>query len=444
MHRRYISAGLALLLGAPCVSAQAAAQDELTAMRRQLDELKRGYDDMRKDYEARIRKLEHRLAASESGARERTASAPPVTAPAPVSAAASSAFNPALSLILDGKYGKFSRDPETYAIPGFALVADTTPGQRGLALGESELVMSANIDDKFYGQVTAALAPEGGVEVEEAYVQTLGLPAGLTARAGRFFSGVGYANAQHPHAWDFVDAALPYRALLGGQFGDDGAQLKWVLPTDLFVELGAELFRGDGFPAGGAAHAGTGARSLFAHVGGDVGASNSWRAGLARLSTRARERETGATPDMFSGESDVTIADVVWKWAPNGNPAQTNFKLQGEYFRRDESGAFNAAPYAGRQRGWYVQGVYQFMPRWRVGLRYDQVKAGDVDPVFVGTVLDGAGHTPKRTSAMLDYSNSEYSRFRLQYNRDESQPEVDHQWYVQYIMSLGAHGAHQY
>ena len=45
---------------------------------------------------------------------------------------------------------------------------------------------------------------------------------------------------------------------------------------------------------------------------------------------------------------------------------------------------------------------------------------------------------------MLDYSNSEFSRLRLQYNRDESQPQIDHQWLLQYTMSLGAHGAHRF
>ena len=37
----------------------------------------------------------------------------------------SNAFNPAVSLILSGTYGQFSQDPVGYAIPGFALGADT-------------------------------------------------------------------------------------------------------------------------------------------------------------------------------------------------------------------------------------------------------------------------------------------------------------------------------
>ena len=40
----------------------------------------------------------------------------------------------------------------------------------------------------------------------------------------------------------------------------------------------------------------------------------------------------------FTGTSQLAIADFVWKWAPNGNAQDTNFKLQGEYFWRREHG----------------------------------------------------------------------------------------------------------
>ena len=51
--------------------------------------------------------------------------------------------------------------------------------------------------------------------------------------------------------------------------------------------------------------------------------------------------------------------------------------------------------------------------------------------------------TPKRISAMVDWSPSEFSRFRLQFNQDKSQIGItDNQVYLQYILSLGTHGAH--
>jgi len=53
-------------------------------------------------------------------------------------------------------------------------------------------------------------------------------------------------------------------------------------------------------------------------------------------------------------------------------------------------------------------------------------------------------HDPSRVSVMGDFSNSEFSRLRLQFNRDHSRPEIDNQIVFQYLMSLGAHGAHRF
>jgi hypothetical protein len=369
-----------------------------------------------------------------------------------------------------------SQDPANYRIGGFLPNGgEIGPGQRGVSLGESELVVAANIDPYWRGQFTLAVTPENTVAVEEAFVQSLGLGNGLTLKAGRLYSGVGYLNERHAHTWDFVDAPLAYQAFFGGQFKDDSVQLKWLAPTDLFVELGAEVGRGSNFPASNRAKNGSGSATLFAHLGGDVGTSHSWRAGLSLLRTSPQGRayddidSTGAgVSDSFSGNSRLEIADLVWKWAPNGNPVYTNLKLQGEYFRRTEDGALacnDADPtapsnctgglsdsYRSSQSGYYIQGVYQFMPRWRVGLRTERLDSGAAS---IGLIDNGSlaaadlpaftAYRPSKNSLMFDYSASEFSRFRLQFAQDKSRPEAtDNQMFLQYQMSLGAHGAHKY
>ena len=46
---------------------------------------------------------------------------------------------------------------------------------------------------------------------------------------------------------------------------------------------------------------------------------------------------------------------------------------------------------------------------------------------------------------MLDYSPSEFSRLRLQLARDRAREGAsDNQLFLQYQMSLGAHGAHAF
>ena len=109
---------------------------------------------------------------------------------------------------------------------------DIAPAKRGFGLGESELGLSANVDDKIFGNLIFSLAPENTIEVEEAYGVLTASPYGLVPKFGRFFSGIGYLNEQHQHVWDFHDAPLAYQAFLGGQFRSDGLQLKWVAPTD--------------------------------------------------------------------------------------------------------------------------------------------------------------------------------------------------------------------
>jgi len=377
----------------------------------------------------------------------------PVAAEAGGSPAAN-AFNPALSAILTGNYWGYTRSPDGYALPGFQLGGEAGLANEGLSLAESELSLSANVDPTFYGKLTVALATaeEGTeVEIEEAYGEAMGLPAGLGLRFGRFFSAVGYLNELHAHAWDFADPPLAYRAFLGQQLFDDGLQMRWVVPADLFVEVGGEALRGRAFPGG--SNGGTpGTWDLFLHLGGDVGVSQSWRLGLAHLRANVDARESTFGPAAsFAGDSDLTVVDLVWKWARHGDPTLRNALFQTAYFRRQESGTVTvdgaSGGYHGTQQGVYAQAVYQFWPRWRAGVRYDRLWANDPggDPaVLAAAGLESNGHDPERATVMADFSPSEFSRLRLQYDWDRSRPETDHQWVVQYILSLGAHGAHSF
>jgi hypothetical protein len=314
------------------------------------------------------------------------------------------------------------------------------------------------VDPWFRGVATFAFAPEDGVGVEEAYVQTTALGRGLTAKAGRFLSGVGYLNGQHRHTWDFADAPLAYQAMLGGQYRDDGLQLTWLAPTDRFLQLRAEVARGAGFPGNDAAGNGIGMAALAAHTGGDIGDSHSWRAGLSVLRTRASSQELAGSDaagndilNAFTGNSRVWIADAVWRWAPGGNPRQRNFKLQAEYLqsRRDGSmvvdteGAAAPGSYRATQSGWYLQGVYQFMPRWKVGARTERLSAGSPDFGPNNALVGSQGGTPRKNTLLLEHAPSEFSRLRLQLAQDRARAGAsDLQWLLLYQMSLGAHGAH--
>jgi len=374
---------------------------------------------------------------------------------------AENAFNPAFSLILSGVYGSVQRDP---AMPATGFAMNPNSGhEQGFNLGESEMGVSANIDPQFRGVATLALDPAGGISVENAFVQTTSLGEGLNLKFGRFFSGLGYLNEVHAHAWDFVDQPLVYAVLWENQLAEDGVQFKWLAPTETFIELGAEVGKGRGFPGTERAKNGSGAGILFMHVGDDIGIEQSWRAGASLHRTRRVDAKSVVVSDLsgtpvtnlFSGDSQTVGLDLVWKYAPNGNLRERYLKVQGEYFRRKQSGdlTYDTAgvntpdSYAVTQSGFYLQSVYQFMPHWRIGARYDRLDPGvaQVGALNTGNVISDYAFTPTRTTLMLDYSPSEFSRLRAQLAHDQSrQGLADNQFFLQYIMSLGAHGAHRY
>ncbi|PKO33925.1 MAG: hypothetical protein CVU34_09760 [Betaproteobacteria bacterium HGW-Betaproteobacteria-7] len=456
------------------VSLPALAGDpDLQALRAEIGQMKAAY-------EQRIAALEARLQSAEQQQIRTQSAAAVEVPPASQAAAPASGFNPQVSLILQGQY-KNMKDVAERGITGFVPAgghdhaADGIEGisKRGFSVDHTELVLAANIDPYWRGQAILA-ALDGEVEVEEAWFQSLAIGHGIGLKGGRLRSGLGYLNEQHPHAWDFADSPLMYRALFGehGSYTQDGLQLKWLAPTPVFLEIGAEIGRGANFPGSERNKNGAGAGALFAHIGDDMGLEHSWRAGVSYLRTRAKEREAhfadingSEAVGAFDGRSSTWVADFVWKWAPNGNPKYRNFKLQTEYFQRREKGdlscfdeelAGNACDplaagdsvtsrYKTRQSGWYAQGVFQFSPNWRAGLRYEQLDSGSRNFGANAANLIVDSYRPKKTTAMADYSWSEFSRLRLQYAHDQSMRGLtDHQWTLQYIMSLGAHGAHKF
>ena len=443
--------------------AAAQAADDVAALRAEIAALKA-------EYAQRVTALETRIDQLETSATV-AAVAAPVESPPPVSSAparTSSAFNPSISVILAGNYADLSQDPGDFNFAGFMPSGgEIGPGDRSFNLGESEVTFAASVDPYFTAALTMALSPEGEIGVEEAFARTTSLPAGFSVKGGRFFSGFGYLNEIHAHAWDFVDQPLVYQAFYGGQYGQDGVQVKCLAPTDLFLEFGAETGNGGEFPGTRPSRNGLNGATLFTHVGGDLGDSIGWRAGLSWMDLDAEDRgyedvnsAGNAVVNSFTGSSETWIADATLKWTPASSTRRQALKLQAEYMRRSEDGSLAydvegaglSDSYRGRQDGWYVQGVYQFNPRWRFGLRYDELDSGSTR---IGLVQSGdllasdfpllLPASPSRITTMIDFSPSEFSRLRAQYAWDDSRDaETDRQLLLQYIYALGAHGVHKF
>jgi len=334
-------------------------------------------------------------------------------------------------------------------------------GQRdqGLGLGHSDVSINGPIGHRFEAQATAAahtLDRKLEVELEEAWVQTRALPAGLQVRAGRFASQLGYLNEQHPHTDDFVQRPLLHRAFLGGHWTDDGMRINWTAPTDLYVRLGLEAFRGRRLVEETASSRRPGAVVLSGRLGSDIGLSQSWQAGLSLLHNRREaalesgedaeegheeghaEGHTHGHGAAFSGRR-MWLAELVWKWAPDGNNREKQVRVAYEHALVEGLDRF--ASDSDRHQASYLSVVWRFAPGWETGLRADllRVRQPHEDHFDDGRLREAA--------LMLAYKPSHAQTLRLQFTRQHDRggfPTATHSVQIQYILNVGAHAAHAF
>lgn len=460
------------------------ADDDLTTLRAEIAQLKQAY-------EQRIAALEERL--------NEVATTP---APAPVATAsagqvsAGSDFNPRISLTLDGVYfsdNKKGGSVEMYEnIDGINHSHDHEGHdhgglERGFNLRETELGFSATVSPHFDATAMMTVSSEGDVELEEAYFDTRSLPYGLQIRGGKFLSGIGYLNAQHPHAWDFVDQNLPYRTLLGDHgLLDTGLRLIWLPKTgDWYTQLGVELLQGneqtfatsgedtptaraDGNPLAGAAagdlsssKSGPRLTTLFAKFGPDLGNNHALQFGgwLAHSTQHQEvhdhtEEDSGSLVHALEGKGRAWGLDAVYKYDAGGYGGKGDFKLVGEYLRLNkdlkiafhENGALVGQKRDFTQDGLVVQGTYGFLPHWQAGVRYDVTGLTNTLDGPAGNIWDK--NKSDRWTVALTRQIDHFSLLRLQVSRAnlwvEGAEEKVNQLFLQYQHSLGAHGAHSF
>ena len=394
---------------------------------------------------AELDQIKATQAAAPEAASADTASAEPTAAP---SGANGNAFNPAISIVLNGAYAHNSLDPARFYRSGFPLAGAAGPPKQGLSIAESEVTLYANIDEKFFGQLILTASNDHGqdhVGVENAFIETTSLPNGFGVRAGRFFSDIGYLNSHHAHTDNFYDRPLAYQAFLGGQYGDDGVQVHWLAPTPFFLQFGAEAFAGNQFPSGGGGHGGIGVKTGYVKAGGDINDNTSWLAGLSML-----DSSTIGADDGFTGKDRLYMADGTLKWAPNGNVKDGGVTVRGEYLVDKRHGDYSvpAEPqlgdplfdqaWVGTRRGGYLEALWRLNRTWEFGYRYDKLWADRGGPF-------ASSFDPSRNSFELTWINSEFSRVRLQFSRELPNPfDSDNILTLQYQVALGAHGAHAF
>ena len=403
------------------------------------------------------------------------------------------AFNPSISVIpdlawftddadgaspgllgeIDGFHGGHAHGEEGHVHGG--------AGERGFGLREAEVAFSGAVDPYFDAWAVFAVAA-GEVEVEEAYVQTRRLLPGLQLRAGRFLSGLGYLNRQHPHQWAFVDHALPYSALLGGSLGDTGVQATYLPDLPFYAQLGVEALQGENegiaLQLGGEGSPffdekpGPRLLAAFLKIAPEVGYSHALQLGAsAALSRRHQEvhahhdealLEEGETAEpvpeealgALQGRAWLLGLDVAWRYDSGRQHGHRDLAVQAEYLRRvkdldllAEGDEALAPPARHRfvQDGLYAQATYGFAPRWTAGVRLDVVGLANHLETDEGTT---AFEDSRRLTAALTFDPTEFSRLRAQWERGSfavgGHRETFQQFHLQLQVSLGAHGAHRF
>lgn len=384
-------------------------------------------------------------------------------------------FNPDISAIVDMYYHTDdSEEGISHLLEEVSGFGHTHSGEEhhhhgpdtGFNLRHLELQFSADVDPYFKGSAIAAIDLEGA-EMETAEIETTCLPWGLKLRGGKFYSDFGYINAQHSHQWDFVDQPLIYKLCLGDHgLNDKGLQLSWLAPVPFYLLAGVEAFQGENetmFAYSGEvplpSHDGPRLGVAWLKVGPNLPGNHGLQFGVFGASGKHQEAHDGdgdGTEDHWlDGDSSFWGSDFVYKYNAPHSYGEGDFTLQGEYFNRRKDlvlVAHDLAPQlVGNSReedqdGYYVQAVYGFLPRWRAGLRWEQVGLTNESDLPDGSSENyGASH---RAGVMMDFTPSEFSRIRLQVNKgsykSEEGPEDVTEVFVQWMISLGAHGAHKF
>lgn len=347
-------------------------------------------------------------------------------------------LNPDISVIADVAGAVFTADDPLQS-------GGHDPTENGFNLQQLELSIESTVDPYFELDANIVFSLYG-VEVEEVYATSRGLPGRTQLRVGQMLTNFGRLNNSHPHSWDFVDQPLALGRVFGGE-GNRGLGLEGsiLLPLPWYVELVASETMAAGASTAksfyGAQDLGvdsplhlqtTAAVKQFFPLGDDL--SLKW--GLSWAG--------GPNPTGRSNRSEVYGTDVYLKYRPISRGSNAFVALQAEVLHR----RYQVPGDVLADWSTYEQLVWRLSRRWGVAARHEVLLAttdGDgnvvADPVDAWQVDDR-----HRISANTTFWPTEFSRIRLQGATDlrgwEDQPEYSA--FLAFEFNVGAHGAHTF
>ncbi len=408
---------LLLVLAPGVLFAQAQPQDETAQRLKALEE--------------RIRALEDEIKTLEEA--QALPSAPQPTPAAEASSQAGAALTPAPAetqtggVIGGAPANAKLLNPDISMIGDFIGTAGGNPFNPGPALEmhEAEMALSAIIDPYARGDFFLSFG-ESGVELEEGYVTFTGLPKGFVAKVGKMRSSFGVVNTLHNHTLPWIERPLVTESLVGGEDGinDAGFSLSRILPAPkgLFLEATGQVFRGDS------------ADVFTSHQRSDVSVVGRLR-GYKDL-TESTNLDIGFS--YARGHNDLGTdfhtqlygADVTLRWKPLRRAIYHSLLARSEFFLSQRE----QLPSTQHAFGFYTSVDYRLSRRWTVGGRFDHSDRAR-----------NASLTDNGFSVVATYWPSEFSQVRGQYRFTRFAEGQDaNELRVQFLVSLGAHGAHPF
>lgn len=294
-----------------------------------------------------------------------------------------------------------------------------------LEMHETELGVQAIVDPYARGDFFLSFHEEG-VELEEGYLTFTSLPGGFVGKVGKMRSSFGVVNTLHNHTLPWTDRPLVTENLVGGEDGitDSGLSVSRILPAPkgVFLEATAQVFRGDSgdlFQAGRRSDV-----SVVSRLRGYRDLTESTNLDLGFSYARGHNDQGSEFITQLYG------MDATLRWKPLRRAIYHSFLARTELVWNRRERLFGT-PTA---FGFYTSGEYRINRRWSAGGRYDRS----------GRLRD-ARLTDRGFSALLTYWPSEFSQIRGQYRyTNYAEGRTGNEFLIQFLFSLGAHGAHPF
>ena len=262
---------------------------------------------------------------------------------------------------------------------------------------------------------------EGGVAVEEGYIEWVALPGGLGIKVGRFFQQFGQLNRWHSHALQFQSRSLPHLAFIGEEsLTQDGASAHWLLPTggSGAYEATVEVTRSRNEILFGESHR----LSFLGHMNGfwQLSESTDLDLGLSALFGDYQDL-TGRRGNRLFG------AEMSFNWAPPERSLYRGVVVRGGVMLSDLGAVSGLAEPEAALGVWSLAEV-KLSRQWIAGGRYEWVENPE-DPTESAWLASPA----------LTYWQSEYVRLRAEYDVLGNPGNTTGQFTLRITFAMGPH-----